>query len=81
MLEACTENIIRDEEETPYLIQTFSRFYVYNNSSIYISDNFYETLTAWFFIIKHRGKKNRFEALIAQIIDNVQPKVTYTGNF
>jgi hypothetical protein len=81
MLEGATEEIIRDEGETPYLVQTFSRYCLYNDSGVYICDDFYETLTYWFFIIKERGKKHRFTKLIEKIIDNVKQKPSYSGTF
>lgn len=79
MIERSTEDMIYEEQlEAPLLIQQFSRYCVYNDSGIYTCDNFYETLTIWFYLIK---KKKRFEKLIERIIDGIVPIPVFTGIF
>jgi len=70
--------------KTPYLLQVFSRYWVYDDATVYPCDNLYETLAIWMYILKHRYKSTVFsisiDRLISKIIDDEQKK-TFTAIF
>ncbi len=62
----------------PYLLQVFSRHWVYHNGNVYPSDSMYQSLAIWMYLLKERYNCQVFgvslERLVTKIVDNVRPK-------
>ena len=70
--------------KAPYLLQIFSRHWVYDRAVVYPCDNMYESLAIWMYILQRRYQSKVFgvsvDELISKIVDNAQKK-SFTAPF
>lgn len=62
-----------ESNQAPFLIQVLSSFWAYDRGNVYITDNIYETLVIWFWLLKTRYESKlyglQFDAFIRQALE------------
>lgn len=68
----------------PYLLQIFSRYYVYHDNTIYVSDCIYEAITFWMYLLKIKYNSEIFSnsiiSLTTQILEDAK-SAAFKSNF
>ena len=59
--------------KSPTLVETFSLFQCYHQKQVYRSDNIYETLAMWFYIVKKHYNGQIFGVNLQECIEKVIP--------
>ena len=59
--------------QAPFLVQVLSSFWAYDNGEVYITDNIYESIVIWFWLLKTRYQAKlydlKFGAFIQQALE------------
>jgi hypothetical protein len=70
--------------KAPYLLQVFSRHWVYDKAAVYPCDSLYQSLAIWMYLLKYRYRSTVFgvslDRLVKKIVDNAQKK-SFTAIF
>jgi hypothetical protein len=66
-LEGSSKKLLR--KGTPYIVQIYSRFSVYDNSKIYTSDDLYEVFFYWAYLVKTKYNYEVFGTNLKLMID------------
>jgi hypothetical protein len=70
--------------KAPYLLQVFSRHWVYDKATVYCCDSLYRSLAIWMYLLKHRYGSMIFgvsvDGLVKKIVDNAQKK-SFTATY
>ncbi len=72
--------------KAPLILQVFSSYWAYDQDSVYMTDDFYETIAVWFLLLKHRYDSllhgHSFAAIINEALrepDNNEPLISKPG--
>jgi hypothetical protein len=77
-IEACA--LKQEMNLIPLIIQVISSFWVYDNGKVYVTDNFYECVGIWFWVLSKNYNSMLYDANMIEFVREIVPKENNGNN-